>query len=164
MKKLFVYGIAMLILLASVATVSATEVTVDCGENSWWNPFGNYCQANELQGEFNQVTDMIDHTNKVNNRQNRNIHALENTIDENSDSWSIDTRGTTLSKVKTFLFGDFMNILDQKFVTREEYDSLNYEFLKVQKELSYINQGYTGLYEKGGSLFGYKDGKLYRLV
>ena len=103
---------------AMLSVVSAA--TVDCGEGSFWNPWGKYCEADEVQPAIDDVSAQIVETDEKVDNLSLDVSAQNSYIAVNEAGWLHDG-GTGMSHVKEFLFGGFLDYLKTIFVTKDDF-------------------------------------------
>ena len=109
------------VLIALIAVGMASAVTVDCGQDKWYDWDAGDCVANELQPTFDEVTGMID--------------DIDVTIANNNEAWLAgDGRGTSFTRVAEYLYNDFVDFLKTIFVTRAEFESLEDKYYDLMAE------------------------------
>ena len=102
---------AIYVMMALLVVGMASAVTVDCGQDKWYDWDSGDCRAYELQPTFDEVTDMID--------------DIDVTITSNNESWLAgDGRGTSLNRVIEYLTEDFVPMLRGIFATKDEVAAL----------------------------------------
>lgn len=127
MKKVLITMVALVCLL--MTTVSALDIDVECGRDKWYDPFGSMCRDYELDDEFNQVEEAIEETDEY--------------ISTHESSWLQDLiggGGWRQQNVVNYLYGTFLNFLDDRYLDRiEKCEDYNYDnqarIFKLQRRI-----------------------------
>lgn len=144
------------VLMAIIMVASVSAINVDCDGPGWNSPM---CMDYELQGEFNQVVDMIEDNSddiedveelakknkKVNKKQSKQISELDDYVFANEEDWMQDSSGTSFFRVEKFLKGDFIGFLKDIFVQKNDYALLEDKVFELESKVYFMerNMSYT---------------------
>ena len=154
MKKIM-YVVVALMLLGIVAATPSSAPVVDCGTNSWYDWDAGDCKAYEIQ----PVVDELHQADL----------SIESDIENNRISWLTDNKGVSMNRVIDLLYGDYLEMLKGLFVSSTIYETeivtLQDQVSSLTKQVYYMNDGYSHIYENGGFLYGTNEyGTIVRLV
>lgn len=159
MKKLYLFGLVALLLVSGVVSAHNEEPpVVDCGEGWIFNPFGGYCEADELQPVVDDLQDGINHNSHVNNVQWHVIGEVSDEVDaaQTTAEQALnreDKTGISWGRVYEYLYSDYLDHLKGLFAPLslvQRVEALEKQADLYDLKLEYLSRGYKNIYTKGG--------------
>ena len=97
--------------------------------------------VDDLQEDVEDLEDGLDWNTAVNWHQKYRLDNLQSTIENNADSWSQDNvggGGTSMSSVRKWAFGDFVDYLASIFAFRAEHDATEDKTYELEARLYFL--------------------------